>query len=86
MLQGVIFIPMRSGQEKSMARVAGGVCQPLDSHGPESAVKAWLDNVIVPALVREFLANHKATSLVLSGTSKDVVAFTIVDKELEDKP
>ena len=77
---------MRSGQEKSLARVAGCVRQPLDSHGPEPSVKAWLDKVIVPALVREFLKSPKATNRVLSVTSGDVVACIAGDKKLEDKP
>ena len=86
MLQGTIFIPMRSGQEKSMARVAGGVRQPVDSHGPESAVKAWLDKVIVPALVREFITSRKIASLFLSNTSSDAVACSVCDKGTEDTP
>jgi hypothetical protein len=52
----------------------------------EPAVKAWLDNVIVPALVREFLASRRDTSLVLSDTSRDEVAYTACDNETEDAP
>ena len=52
----------------------------------EPAVKTWVDKVIVPALVREFLARPKETSLVLSDTSRDVVACATGDRELENKP
>ena len=86
MLKRAILNPMGSVQQKSMARVAGGVRQPLDSHELEPAVKAWLDAVIVPALVREFLASRKATSLFLSDTSCDEVAYTACDKGMEDTP
>jgi hypothetical protein len=51
---------------------------------PEPAIKAWLDNVIVPALVREFLSGQKAISPVLSDTTRDVVACVTGNKELED--
>ena len=77
---------MRSNLSKSEIKAPGCHSRALEPNGPTPAAKAWLDTVIVPALVREFLKTRKATSLVLSGTSKDVVAFTIVDKELEDKP
>ena len=52
----------------------------------EPAVKAWLDNVIVPTLVREFLASRRAAPLVLSDTSCDEVAYTAGDKGMEDTP
>ena len=52
----------------------------------EPAVKAWLDTVIVPALVREFLTSRKEASRVLSETSMDVVACTTGDNEMEDTP
>lgn len=66
----------------------------MQRHGPrpgettelEPAVKAWLDNVIVPALVREFLATRTEASLVLSETSSNGVAYTTGDKEKEDTP
>jgi hypothetical protein len=51
-----------------------------------SAVKAWLDNVIVPALVREFLSSRTEASLFLSDTSVDMVACATGDKESEDMP
>jgi hypothetical protein len=54
--------------------------------GPDPAVKAWLDKVIVPALVRGFLANREPASLVLSDTSRDVVPCATGDKESEDIP
>jgi hypothetical protein len=53
---------------------------------PEPVVKAWLDKVIVPALVREFIASRKTASPVLSDTSMDVVACATGNKELEDQP
>jgi hypothetical protein len=52
----------------------------------EPAVKAWLDNVIVPALVREVLASREETSLVLSETSSNEVAYITGDQEKEDTP
>lgn len=52
----------------------------------EPSVKAWLDNVIVPALVREFLASRKEASLVLSDTSSNLVACATGDKEKEETP
>lgn len=66
---------------------AGGDSGPaLEPNGLTPAVKAWLDTVIVPALVREFIASRKATSLVLSDISQDVVACTVGEKESEEKP
>jgi hypothetical protein len=52
----------------------------------EPTVKAWLDTVIVPALVREFLTTRKEASHVLSETSKDVVAYATGANATEDKP
>jgi hypothetical protein len=59
--------------------------QPADGNTAEldTVVKAWLDTVIVPALVREFLANRKYASPVLSDTSSDEVVYTACDKGME---
>lgn len=50
----------------------------------EPAVKAWLDNVIVPALVREFVATYKSASPVLSGAPREMVACATGERG--DKP
>jgi hypothetical protein len=47
-------------------------------------MRTWLDDVIVPALVREFLLGGKRTSPVLSDASSDAVAYAACDKETED--
>ena len=52
----------------------------------EPAVKTWLDTVIVPALVREFLASRKDAGLVFSDTSNSGVAYTTGDKKKENTP
>jgi hypothetical protein len=62
------------------------VSKQLHTIEPKPAVKTWLDNVIVPALVREFLADRKPTSPVLSDTSCDEVAYTACDKGMEVTP
>jgi hypothetical protein len=52
----------------------------------EPTVKTWLDTVIVPALVREFLVSRKDAGLLFSDTSNCGVAYTTDDKEKENTP
>jgi hypothetical protein len=76
---------VRSNSSKSVLTAAREHRRQLGPIGPTPAVKAWLDTVIVPALVREFLANGKTTSPVLSDKSSDEVAYSTAEKDLEDK-